>query len=73
MHPYAIDRMVQERREELTRLGQADSGARAARRARARGPGRLRSAWMTAVAARIGRSAPYTRPLDPCPRPQMRP
>jgi len=31
MHPYAIDRMVRERQEELLRLSRADRTARAAR------------------------------------------
>lgn len=33
VHPYAIDRMVQERQEELRRLRRADCCARSARRA----------------------------------------
>ena len=83
MHPYVIDRMVQERRDELLRLASADRGVREARRVRAgRWPlGRLGGAWAAALATRIrrrahapARPAPApTRVLGPCPEARARP
>ena len=72
MHPYAIERMVQERRDELARLGQADRGARAARQERDR-RGRLLAGWLSALTARIGRRASRPPVLEPCPRASVRP
>ncbi len=72
MHPYAIDRMVQERRDELMRLGRADRGVRAARHARRRTTTSLPDV-LTSLGARL-RRRPAPRPtLEPCPRPSARP
>jgi hypothetical protein len=72
MHPYAIEWMVQERRDELARLGQADHGARAARRKR---DGRRRppAGRLSALTVRIGRRARRPAVLEPCPRASVRP
>ena len=72
MHPYAIERMVQERRDELARLGQADRGARAVRRERDRRR-RLPAGWLSAVTARMGRRGTRPPVLEPCPRAPVRP
>ena len=72
MHPYAIDRMVEERRQELLRLGRADIGARAARRARRRSTTRLRVPFAS-LAARLARRPVRRRVLDPCPEAPVRP
>ena len=72
MHPYVIDRMVQERRDELARLGHADRGVQAARRAQEIRR-RLPSGWFSALTARIGRRAARPPVLEPCPRAPVRP
>ena len=72
MHPYVIDRMVQERRDELARLGQADRGAQAARRTRDTCR-RLRAGWFNALTSRIRRRATRPPVLEPCPRASARP
>ena len=70
MHPYVIDRIVQERHDELTRLARADRVAALARRhlASGAGPGPgatparptrpSRRAVAAAVVARLGRAMP---------------
>ena len=72
MHPYVIERMVQERREELARMAGADGVAHAARGER--GAGRWATAvrgltaLATAAVVRIARR-PEARPtpaLEPC-------
>ena len=76
MHPYVIDRMVQERQDELLRLGRADRGVRAARRSQARAraltPTRL-PLTLAALAERLGWRAGPRRVLQPCPRAPVRP
>ena len=76
MHPYVIDRMVQERQDELLRLGRADRGVRAARKsqARARAGTTIRlPLTFAALAERLGRRAGSRRVLEPCPRAPVRP
>ena len=72
MHPYAIDEMVRERQDELERLGRADRGVQAARRARLRATSRL-PVTLAALAERIGRRPAPLRFLEPCPRSPVRP
>lgn len=66
MHPYAIDRMVQERRDELARLGRADRGARVARREPDRRR-RLPADWFSALTARLPQRAGRPPVLGPVP------
>ena len=75
MHPYVIDRMVQERRDELLPLGQAERGVRAARRFRpaARRMKPRLTARLAALAARLGWRATPRPTLEPCPRAPVRP
>jgi len=86
MHPYVIDRMIQERHEELARMAKAGGDVRAARRAlAAQGKpcaGRVRAALATALAAAVGRRPVKARPavadrlgtrLQPCPPGSGRP
>ena len=74
MHPYAVDRMVQERRDELVRLARADRGVKQARRAptRGRAPARHPTS-ITALAARLRWPPATRRALEPCPRAPVRP
>ena len=72
MHPYAIDEMVRERHDELVRLGRADRGVQAARRARLRATSRL-PVTLAALADRIGWRPAPRRVLQPCPRSRVRP
>ena len=72
MHPYAIEQMVQERQEELVRLGRADRGVRVARRSCIRATSRLPSV-VAALTTRIGWRPAPRRPLEPCPPAPVRP
>ena len=81
MHPYVIDRLVQERRDELARMARAEGDVRAARLAATapRPPRRLvaLAAALAAVMRRVPRSARedagVTAVLQPRPRSASRP
>ena len=84
MHPYVIDRMVQERQAVLSRMADAEHRARAARWAsmgeRGHGDARRLTVFVLAMMAGMARRWPIraaavaaASPVEPCPQPAGHP